>query len=516
MSRGSIRRSVAAMAAVVTLCSALAAPAAVGAAAQGGPAAPTAETPVAPTSGTFSALTYNVAGLPEPLSGSQPATNTPYISPLLNDYDLVLVQEDWANPDPPVPGVSVYHHLLIADVTHPYLSEPAPVPLGTNPIRPTALVSDGLNRMSRFPFGELTRQMWPNCFGGADTSDGGAADCLSEKGFSVARTELAPGVLVDVYNLHAEAGGTALDEQYRAEDYAVLADFIDTYSEGRPIIVGGDFNLHTDDPVDAEVFEQFLADTGASDVCDVVDCGSDEHRIDKFVFRSDGGITIEPLSHTFEREKFVRPTDGAPLSDHLALAVDFAWSLDQTFSDVPTDHDFFGEIAWLVNVSVAKGYLDGTFRPTTGLTRDAMAAFLHRFAAHQGWRDAEDAPECTTPPFSDVPVDHPFCTEIAWLADAGVAEGFPDGSFRPSAPVDRQSVAAFLHRLTFDDDDPPPPCSAAPFTDVPASDPFCPAITWLVDLGIAAGLPDGSFRPTLPVTRQELAAFLFRTAQAPQ
>src|SRR5690606_27992207 len=41
------------------------------------------------TEGTFDALTYNVAGLPVGLSSSQPDINTPYISPLLNAYDLV-------------------------------------------------------------------------------------------------------------------------------------------------------------------------------------------------------------------------------------------------------------------------------------------------------------------------------------------------------------------------------------------------------------------------------------------
>src|SRR6185503_16774088 len=44
----------------------------------------------APTSGEFLALSYNVAGLPEGISGSHPATNTAIIAPLLNDYDLVL------------------------------------------------------------------------------------------------------------------------------------------------------------------------------------------------------------------------------------------------------------------------------------------------------------------------------------------------------------------------------------------------------------------------------------------
>ena len=284
--------------------------------------------PAAPaTEGTFDALTYNVAGLPAGLSSSQPDINTPFISPLLNDYDLVLVQEDWANPDPPLP-TRVYHELLIADVTHPYLSTPAPVPLGTNPLRPTALLSDGLNQMSRFPFGELTRVMWPNCFGGADTSDGGAADCLAEKGFSVSRTELAPGVEVDVYNLHAEAGSTPADNTYIAEDFEVLADFMATHSAGRAVLVGGDFNLHTDRTFHGQVFDGFLAATGLTDVCGVLDCGTDADRIDKFLFRGGSGIALEPLDHVFEIETFVRPTDGEPLSDHDPLHVPFRWSLD--------------------------------------------------------------------------------------------------------------------------------------------------------------------------------------------
>ncbi|MGH8978554.1 MAG: carboxypeptidase regulatory-like domain-containing protein [Acidimicrobiia bacterium] len=282
----------------------------------------------APVSGTFRALTYNVAGLPEGLSGSNPSVNTPLISPLLNDYDLVLVQEDWVDPVPPVPGFDFFHDDLISQVDHPYLSTPATPPVGTDSRRPTALVADGLNRLSRFPFGPITRQMWPNCFGGADTSDGGAGDCLSLKGFSVARTQFASEISVDVYNLHGEAGSTPLDEQYSAEDYTTLAAFMTTYSAGRAVIVGGDFNLHTDRPIDAQVFDTFLQANDLVDVCAVVDCGADAHEIDKFVFRSGGGVDIEPLDHAFEREKF-RRADGLPLSDHDALAVTFEWTGQQ-------------------------------------------------------------------------------------------------------------------------------------------------------------------------------------------
>jgi hypothetical protein len=282
---------------------------------------PTSEQP----SGRFTALTYNVAGLPAGLSGSEPDVNTELISPLLNAYDLVLVQESWINPDPPIPGLEVFHEVLVSQVTHPYLSDPAPPPLGSDPRRPEALVSDGLNRMSRFPFGELTRVMWDNCFGGADTTDGGAADCLSQKGFSVATTTIAPGVEIDVYNLHGEAGNTPLDQQFRAADFEQLAEFIAVRSAGRAVIVGGDFNLNTDRAVDRGVFDGFLAATELTDVCGVLDCGEDADRIDKFVYRSGGGVTIAPLTHRFERETF-RRDNGEPLSDHDPLAVTFAWT----------------------------------------------------------------------------------------------------------------------------------------------------------------------------------------------
>ncbi len=60
------------------------------------------------------------------------------------------------------------------------------------------------------------------------------------------------------------------------------------------------------------------------DVCRKVACGADAGVIDKFAFRSGGGVTLTPLTHRFERKRFMR-SDGEPLSDHDPLAVRFAW-----------------------------------------------------------------------------------------------------------------------------------------------------------------------------------------------
>jgi endonuclease/exonuclease/phosphatase family metal-dependent hydrolase len=278
--------------------------------------------PLARVGGDFLALSYNVAGLPAMFSGSEPETNTPLIAPLLNAYDLVLLQESWQTPDPnPLAPVRVYHEILAAGSAHPYKSEPAVPPLGTDPERPAALLGDGLNRFSRFPFGEVTRQRWAGCW---VTS----ADCLALKGFSMARTTLADGVTVDVYNLHMEAGGAPEDDQRRAEGAAQLAAFIAEQSAGHAVIVGGDFNLHSDEEPDATTFQGLLGAAGLTDVCADLDC-PEPGRIDKFLFRSNEQLTITPVSWKFETETF-RRDDGEPLSDHDALAVRFEWTASVT------------------------------------------------------------------------------------------------------------------------------------------------------------------------------------------
>jgi len=323
-----------------------------------------------PTEGDFLALTYNVAGLPQGISGGDPTTNSPLISPRLNSYDLVLLQEDWGDPLGAVP--LFFHEEIVSAANHPYRSEPAPAPLGTDLRRfPTGppLIADGLNRLSRFPFGAIQRVMWNTCYGEfaveaaevildaaglsgpiddvglGDVVSGGAADCGAQKGFEVARTKFADGVEIDLYNLHSEAGGGPQDNIARAAGLIQLADYIKKNSTGRPVILGGDTNLHTepesDNDEDRRVWERFQAETGLSDVCLVVDCGDDAGVIDKFAYRNGGGIEIVPLSHNFERERFTR-SDGEPLSDHDPLAVRFRWRVAGSIEGADPELPFTG------------------------------------------------------------------------------------------------------------------------------------------------------------------------------
>lgn len=270
-------------------------------------------------SGRFVALTYNVAGLPEALSPSMPAENTPLIGPLLNDYDLVFLQETWLTPEQgPEAELRGYHQILVDASTHPYETVPAMQPLGNDPARPSAVLADGLNIFSEFPLGDTTRQAWTDC-------NATASDCLALKGFSLTPAEIG-GESVHLYDLHMEAGYTRADDDLRAADLDQLIAFLRAHSQDRAVIVAGDFNLETDaEPAKSE-FARLLQSAGLTDACERVSCpvpGS----IDKILYRSSPDVTLEAEAWESERDVFVRQ-DGMPLSDHEPLAVHFAYHVE--------------------------------------------------------------------------------------------------------------------------------------------------------------------------------------------
>jgi hypothetical protein len=171
-----------------------------------------------------------------------------------------------------------------------------------------------------------------------------------------------------------------------------------------------------------------------------------------------------------------------------------------SFSDVPPGHAFYDEISWLVAEGVTNGYDDGTFRPTEQVSRQVIAAFMQRYSG-------ESFTPPVTPTFTDVPVGHPFYEPIEWAAAEGLVTGFSDGRFKPTAAITRQAMAMIMWNFSGQVAHPPGPPT---FPDVPATSIFYDAIEWMWYWNIADGFPDGTFRPTSVITRQSAAAYLFR------
>ena len=172
------------------------------------------------------------------------------------------------------------------------------------------------------------------------------------------------------------------------------------------------------------------------------------------------------------------------------------------FNDVDNTSPFFDNISWMADRGVTTGYADGTFRPLANVSRQAMAAFMYRFAGSPAYTPP------VTSPFNDVATDSAFYPEVCWMADQGISTGYADGGFHPLANVSRQAMAAFMYRFAGSPAFTPPVTS--PFNDFATTAPFYMEVTWMADTGISTGYADGGFHPAANVSRQAMAAFMNR------
>lgn len=205
----------------------------------------------------------------------------------------------------------------------------------------------------------------------------------------------------------------------------------------------------------------------------------------------------------------VLSTSGAVVASHAAETP----PTTPPFTDVATSHTFSKETSWLAAEGVSTGYTNGNgtkrFEPSGAVLREQMAAFLYRLAGSPTY----SAP--ATSLFTDVPHSHTFYKEISWLAQEKISTGYANGngtwSFRPSQPVLREQMAAFLYRYANGEQD--PPTFAWFYNDIAEGDTFYAEMRWLIGREISTGYSDRSgrtFRPAQPVLREQMAAFMFR------
>lgn len=267
-----------------------------------------------PDAGEISVLTYNVAGLPEGINADQhPTRHMHLISPLLNAYDIVNVQEDF-----------FYHDSLYKHITLPYKSKYVA----------DVIFGDGLNTVSKIPFLYYTRTKWDSCYG---------TDCLTPKGFTYCRLRFKEGVFVDLYNAHCNAGSTNADCKARRSNIAQLCRYINSYSDGHAIIIMGDFNCRytrTQDDIRAidnkglkNVWVELIRggvyplqnDVSLTD-CSPNASNATCETVDKIFYRSSDKITITPTFFQVDNPLFY-DSIGDQLSDHKPVNAKFSYKI---------------------------------------------------------------------------------------------------------------------------------------------------------------------------------------------
>jgi hypothetical protein len=178
----------------------------------------------------------------------------------------------------------------------------------------------------------------------------------------------------------------------------------------------------------------------------------------------------------------------------------------EDFTDITTSHPFYCDIAWMNAEGISTGFEPGpTYKPSVAVSRQAMSAFLYRFAGSPAFSDPGQAT------FADVSTSNQFFTEIEWMAAEGISTGTPASPkplYKPSSAVSRGAMAAFMYRFAEATDEAP---GSSPFVDVSTGHPFFKEIAWMNSTGISTGyLPGPEYRPSAVVSRQAMSAFLNR------
>ena len=111
-------------------------------------------------------------------------------------------------------------------------------------------------------------------------------------------------------------------------------------------------------------------------------------------------------------------------------------------------------------------------------------------------------------PFWDVRPEDWFYDDVRYVYEAGLMNGTAEGLFSPDLFTSRAMIVTVLWRLSGS----PVVNYYMPFADVDQASWYAEAVRWAASCGIVAGYDNGNFGPNDPITREQLAAILYRCA----
>ncbi|MEG1858429.1 MAG: S-layer homology domain-containing protein, partial [Pseudoflavonifractor sp.] len=112
-------------------------------------------------------------------------------------------------------------------------------------------------------------------------------------------------------------------------------------------------------------------------------------------------------------------------------------------------------------------------------------------------------------PFTDVVADDWFYDSVKYVYEKGLMQGTAADKFSPYLDTDRGMIVAILWRLEGE----PEAKSGGSFPDVPVGAYYAKAVDWAAENGIVKGYSSGRFGPDDLISREQLAAILYRYAQ---
>ncbi len=116
-----------------------------------------------------------------------------------------------------------------------------------------------------------------------------------------------------------------------------------------------------------------------------------------------------------------------------------------SFTDVPAKAYYANAVAWGESAKVVSGVGDGKFAPSTNITREQLAAMLHRYAQHKGY---DTSAQGDLSQFKDVDRISNFAgTAMNWVVGSGIMSGKGNATLDPRGKATRAEAAVMLQKF---------------------------------------------------------------------
>ena len=297
------------------------------------------------------------------------------------------------------------------------------------------------------------------------------------------------------FTLKTTAGASVTDLNGQTTVYATLQDAVNAVKDGETITLLADGQTATV----AKTVTFTVVDGGKN--CTIKDGYGNPVKPEKGVYTitfygypSDGGSTTTPTSYGITVST---AENGTVKSSNSSAAKDATVT---------------------ITVTPGEGYVLDTLtvtdkdNNTVALTKVSDTQYTFKMPASAVTVKAtfkkDEGTQPSTLPFNDVSESEWFYEAVKYVYDKGMMNGVSDTSFAPYSNLTRGMIAQVLYNL-----EGKPAVSGSAYTDVAADQWYNGAVNWAAKKGIVTGYGDGTFGPMDNITREQMAAILYRYAQ---
>lgn len=222
------------------------------------------------------------------------------------------------------------------------------------------------------------------------------------------------------------------------------------------------------------------------------------------------------LAEKFKAPTVIYPDDGGSTTTPTSYGITVSTAENGTVKS--SNSSAAKDATVTITVTSNEGYVLDTLtvtdkdNNTVSLTKVSDTQYTFKMPASavtvKGTFKKEEAVQPSTLPFNDVSESEWFYEAVKYVYDKGMMNGVSDTAFAPYSNLTRGMIAQVLYNL-----EGKPAVSGSAYTDVAADQWYNDAVNWAAQKGIVTGYGDGTFGPMDNITREQMAAILYRYAQ---